>query len=174
MKLIHLITAALLFPSVCFAQAAKTKCVTVTPTVVARTYATGEVMGGQMTFTNIFGGAGSGQVTSVAIADKAGQAVDMDLILARGPLTSGTTDSAAFDPTDAELSLILGAVNFGSSSRFAYADNSTHYVGGLLNTMQNPLSATPTKNLYATMVSRGSFIIAGTTDLSATVCVAQD
>lgn len=167
----------LLLPSTALAQAGRTRCVTASPTVdTGGAYATGELIGGELTFSNLLrGNVGTGYIVSVTIADKAAQAVDLDVVISRSTLSGTTfTDQAAFDPADADLSKIIGVVNFGSSSRFAFSDNALKYVGSLALPVQSPAASSPSANVYGAIVARGAYTGASASDLAVTICASQD
>ncbi len=171
-----LLALFLLLPSVAFAEPGRTKCVSATPTLTVGAYATGQSLGTELTFTNLLRNvSGSGYVASAIISDKAAQAVDIDLELSRSSLTGTTfTDVTAFDPADTDLSKIIMMLNFGSGSRYAFADNGVKYLGGLGNAAQTPLASVPSPHLYGSLIARGAYTAASTSDLTVTVCVAQD
>ena len=172
-----ILVALLLFPVECLAQPGKTKCVTASPTVdTGGAYASGELIGGELTFTNILDkNVGSAHITSISIADKASQAIDLDLEISRSSLTGTTfTDQAALDIADADLSKIIAIVSFGSAQRFAFADNGLKYLGSLALAVQTPNASTPSGTLYGAVIARGAYTGASASDLAVTVCVAQD
>lgn len=176
-KILFLI--ALLVPSLVTAQTMQsTKFISASPTVdTGGAYASGDLIGGKLTFTNALRPtAGSGYLVSVAIADKAAQAVDLDLVLFRQDPTGTTfTDQAAFDPADADLGKVITVVNFGSSSRFAYNDNGTKFVGSLAIPLQGLTSANLTQGtIYGALVARGAYTGASSSDLTVTLGVSQD
>ena len=167
----------LLLPSIANAQAAATRFVSATPTIDTSAYATGDVMSATaMTFANAVAPqkAQTGYIVSVMVSDAAAQAVDLDLVLFSTLPAAGTfgADNAAFDPTDAQILTIIGVVNLGSASRFAFNDNSVHYVGSLAI----PVKSVPGTggNVYGVLVARGAFTAAASTDVTVTLGIAQD
>ena len=173
-RLLYGLIAILLLPTFTYAQAVN--CVSATPTLDTAAYATGDVMSATaMTFTNLVkpNGARSGLVVSAMISDAAAQAVDLDLVLFSTLPTASTfgSDNAAFDPTDAQLLTILATLNFGSTSRFAFNDNSVHYLGSLAIPVKT-IAATP-GTIYGVLVARGAYD--GDADsIQVTLCAAQD
>lgn len=162
----------LLMSEVCQAQV--TNCASATPVLSASPdYSTGDSMGGELTLSGLLNPlTGAGVVTSLMVTDKASQAIDIDVVLMKSSMSSTTyTDNSAFTPATADMSKILAEVALGSSSRFAFASNSIHYLGSLaIPVATNPASST----LYAHIVARGSFNAASTSDLTLTVCVMSD
>ena len=157
-----------------------TQFVSATPTVDTAAYATGELVGGKLTFTPaVRSSTGTGYVVSVIMADKAAQAVDFDLVLFReNPSSTTFTDQAAFDVADADLTKVIAVVDLDSSSSAkAFADNSVHYVGNLVLPVQGyDSSATPTvtKTIYGALVSRGAPTFATSGDVTITLGISQD
>lgn len=174
-----LLLLALLLPTLAVAQSTQaTRFISAAPTVdTGGAYASGDLIGGKLTFTNALRPAvGSGYVVSVAIADKAAQAVDLDLVLFRSDPTGTTfTDQAAFDPADTDLSKVLAVINFGSSSRFAFSDNGTKYVGSLAIPLQGLTSASAVQGtIYGALVARGAYTGASSSDITITLGISQD
>lgn len=165
-----------LLPSLALAQNGNARLVSVTPTIEAAAYATGDVIGGKLTFTNALQQTvASGYAVSAMISDKAAQAVDLDLVLFRQDPSSTTfTENAALDINDADLSKVLGVINFASASRFAFADNSVHYVGSLALPIEGRSSTGMSGTIYGVLVSRGAPTFASTSDLTITIGVARD
>lgn len=164
-----------LLPAVASAQSVN--CVSASPTVdTGGAYADGELIGGELTFSNLFRSAvGSAHVTGVTIADKAGQAVDLRLVLSRASLSGTTfTDQAAFDPADADLSKILAVLSFDSSARFAFSDNGIKHLSSLAVPVQSPTTATHSRHLYGALIAGGAYTGASASDLTVTVCAIQD
>ena len=132
-RLFLLVVFLLLAPSIVFAQSGNARLITATPTVDTSAYASGDLVGGKLTFTNALKSiTGSGYLVSVIMMDQSAQAIDFDLVIFREDPTGTTfTDQAAFDVADADNSKIVAVVSLGSTSRFAFNDNSTHFVGSL-------------------------------------------
>lgn len=174
-----LLLLLLICPALAQAQSVLvTKFTSASPTVdTGGAYASGDLIGGKLTFSNALrSNVGSGYLVSVAISDKAAQAVDLDLVIFRTDPTGTTfTDQAAFDPADADLSKVAAVINFGSSARFAYSDNGTKYLGSLAIPIQALTSANaPTSTLYGALVARGAYTGASSSDITVTLGVSQD
>jgi hypothetical protein len=145
--------------------------VEVTPTIGTSAYATGELIGTKMTFSNAFPLAtGCGLLRSVIVEDLAGQTGAFDLILFDSD-PSGTTftDKAAFDIADADLPKIIAAINFGASSQFAFADNSVKFLGNLQIPLRGILTNAPARTVYGALVARAAQTYATAADVTVTL-----
>ncbi len=76
-----------------------------TPTITAATYASGDAVGGLLTFSGV---GQSGKITSVEVFDLAGNAVAYSLELFWNSGFTATATDAKFDPTDADLVKSVG------------------------------------------------------------------
>lgn len=174
----RLIFFALLVPSICLAETyPNTNCVTATPTVDTSAYATGDLIGGKLTFTGALrNSTASGFVVSVAVVDESAQAQDLEVVIFNDNPTGTTfTDQAALDIADADVPKIAAVVTLGSSTRFAWADNGLKYVGSLsLPVVGGYVAGVPTTTLYGALVSRGSPTFAASNDVKVTLCISQD
>jgi len=172
-----LILLLLLIPATACADPLTTHCVTVSPTVDTSIYASGDNIGGEMTFTKILPDyTGSGTIVSVEILDKAAQAVDMDLVIfTTEPASSYGADQAVFDPADSDLGKIATVINFGSSTRFAFNDNGVKYIGSIFLPVVSRTSAGAlSRSLFGQLVSRGTPTFGSSSDVSVKICVAWD
>jgi len=171
MSLVFLIAPA------CAQAQSITQCVTATPTVDTAIYASGDLIGAKLTFSNALPDyTGAATLVSAEIVDKASQAVDMDLVLfVTNPSNTTFTDQATFDIADGDLGYVGTAINFGSSSRFAFNDNAVKYVGSVFyplvgRTSSGALSTT----LYGALISRGTPTFAASSDVTVKICLAWD
>lgn len=173
-----LILLSLLYPSCVLAQNyPQTHCVSASPTADTSAYATGETIGGKLTFSNaIRDTRGTGYIISAALQDQAAQAVDLELVIFnQNPSATTFTDQAALDIADADIPKIAAPILFGSSARFAYADNGFKYLGSLtLPVEATDSSGLPSSTLYGVIVSRGTPTFAASTDLKAIICISGD
>jgi len=142
-----------------------------TPTITAGAYAANDAVGGKLTFTLLeanYPERSTGIIQGVTITDKAGQNAALDLILFQSDFTP-TADNAPFDPSDADLLNLAGAIKILSSDYLAFADNSAAIRGALAL----PFSAT-TRFLYGQLVARGTPTYASTSDLTVILTVLAD
>lgn len=180
MKRFSLLVLLILIPALASAQVMSTGFVSATPTIDTSAYASGELVGGKLTFTPaVKQSTSTGYVVSVRMTDKAAQAIDFELILfAENPSNTTFTDQAAFDLHDSDIAKVVAVVALDSSStNYAYADNSIHYVGNLVVPIRGlDTSATPqgTKTIYGALISRGAPTFATTGDVTITLGIAQD
>lgn len=154
-----------------------TVCISATPTVDTSAYATGDEIGGKLTFTGACRATtGTGFITSVRITDKSAQASDLELdLFSSNPTATTFSDQAAFDPDDTDLAKIISVLSFGSTARFAYNDNGVKYLGSQSLTIRcEDSSALSTNILYGVLVSRGTPTFAAAADVTVTICISQD
>lgn len=139
-----------------------------TPTVSSGSvYASGDVVGGLLTYANVGASAGKPvRVVSVNIVDKGQQYADFDLVLFDVAPTVAA-DNAAFDPTDAELSNCVGIIPVGAGHYTALFDNSVAHVDCDVTCV---LTA---DDLYGVLVARGTPTYTSTSDLVITVTTLQ-
>lgn len=126
-----------------------------TPTISTGIYASGDAIGGKLTFANAAASAGAGgRIVKVVIVDNDGEEAAIDLVLFDQDFTA-TADQAAFDPSDADLANCLGYIDilaadyasFVSNSVAARTDNSR---------LPFPFKLSTGTSLYGQMVVRGT------------------
>lgn len=153
----------------------KTHFVSVTPTIDTSAYATGDQVGGIMTFTGALRDKNAGYVISARISDKAAQTTDMELWLWRASPSGTFTDQAASDPLDADNSVkFLGVIKFSSTDIYSVNDNGVKYKPNLLIPIQGSSSDSISYTIYGTLVSRGAPTFASTSDLTVELGISQD
>ena len=116
-------------------------------------YATGDSLGTNLTVSGL---PEHGIIRGVTVVDRADQDVNIDFVFSQSSLT--VTDTAAFDPTDAELENVVGVIQV--NSWFSFNDNS---VGCEANT-ELPYQ-TNDGSLIVQGVTRGAHNLAATTDI---------
>lgn len=167
-----------LFPALAQAQnGPQTTCTTVTPTVTAGAYTSGQDIGGKLTFTGALRNTTrAGMLVSVSVVDQNAQAQDLELVIFNdNPSATTFTDNATLDIADGDMAKIAGVISLGSTTRFAYADNGVKFIGSLAIPVQGgQASGTASRTLYGALVSRGTPTFAATTDVSVMICVSQD
>lgn len=177
-RLLFLILFVGCVPSLALAQATgSARLVTATPTVDTSAYASGDLVGTKLTWTNALKPiTGTGYVVSVNMIDQSAQAVDFDIVIFREDPTSTTfTDNAAFDIADADTSKVIAVVPLASASRFAFNDNSVHFSGSLAipvwgTNSNGGISGT----LYGAIIARGAATFAASTDVKVTLGMSRD
>lgn len=140
-----------------------------TPTISTTAYASGDAVGGLLTFSNAArSSGGSIRLESIQVVDKAQQYAELVLVLFDRSITP-PTDNAAFDPTDAELSNVIGVVPIGGGFYSGFSDNGVASVTGL--GLAAKLNGT---DLFGVLVAASAPTYASTSDLVVTATVAQD
>ena len=117
-------------------------------------YASGDLMGGKLTLSNVIRVAGgSGILQEIAIHDLTNQKAALDVILFNSnPSTTTFTNNAALDVSDADLVRIIGHVSILASDYISFADNAVATKSGLAM----PVDVAAGRDLYACVVSRGT------------------
>lgn len=139
--------------------------VTVSPTITAAAYVTGNRLGSVMTIPNVVRvdnslGFGTVMLESINIQDKAAQSPVIDIWFFNSLPTIASADRAAFDLTDANMALQIGSVNVGTSWSNS-TSNGVNLGDGTLNKIMQCTSST----IYAQAVIRSSATFTSTTDL---------
>jgi hypothetical protein len=147
------------------------KTITVTPTVDTLIYASGDLIGGLLTFDGVrlIGGA---VIKTITLVDQAKQNAAIDLILFGGNLSGTTlTNNGVLDVADADLLTYLGHVSIPAANYAPFNDNSAATVKDI-NLYLLP-AATGTA-IYGLLVSRGTPTYAASTDLQLSVTFARE
>jgi hypothetical protein len=150
------------------------KTVTVTPTVTAGAYSSGQVVGGILTLSNALRLAnGSGYLPAIAIRCKVTAFTGPVDAFVFSKLPTGTyTDNATFNLTATDAASLLGVRHLN--------DLTTSGTGPVaLRAAFEPMpvnnsDTTPTTNLYVILVDRASVTFASTSDISLVATVDQD
>lgn len=117
-------------------------------------YASGDALGAKATFTNV---PRQGVIHSIQVIDRDSENVNFDLVMFRRDIV-GTAANAAFAPTDAELSDLIGAVLVDTWKTF-----STNSMGEETN-IGLPYFA-PTGTITFQCVTRGAPTYTAATDM---------
>lgn len=152
MKLIKTLIVFLLLSGVAYGQATLevARVVTSTPTIDTSAYASGDNIGGQLTFTGAFVEPGYGGEITAVLADEGGEAKNVELLLFYdNPSASTFTDQAAQAIADADLDKICGSIIFNQHS--ALSNNGFSQAGGL---PPRCFSKTGSTSLYGALIAR--------------------
>lgn len=142
--------------------------VSAVPTLVAATYASGDLLGDKLVFdVSALRDKSAVFLQAVTLVDQAKQSVACDLILFdEDPSGTTFTDNAAFDIADADMAKVVGIVSI--ETFFALSDNSL----GEAKNLALPLvlkAASGSVKLWGALVTRGAPVIAAATDLRVTL-----
>jgi len=121
-------------------------------------YASGDSVCGVMTFPSILGSQMKGFIIEAQVSDTQSQNVAYDVKCKSRPFLGTVTDQLAFDPTDAELPLLLG-VSILTSDQYTYSDNAEESVSGTKNYIYSdtPNATSPTRgNIVCALITRGT------------------
>lgn len=128
--------------------------VSATPTLaVAGAYASGDVVGTLITFTQASTDRDTGIIQSIVLCDLAKQNIAADIIFfSANPSATTFTDNSVLDIADADLPKVVGHVSLLASDYCSLNDNSfaTKANCGLV------FKLTTTNTLYAVIVTRGA------------------
>lgn len=172
MKRIALLLATVLIPALVYAQNVyNTVFVSAAPTCDTSIYATGELVGGKLTFTPAVRPATSTAViTGVMMIDQSVTTSDFDIVLfSSNPSATTFTDQAALDIADADLSKVIAVIPLVSANRFAFADNGVKFAGSIMLPIKGTVNT-----IYGALVSRGTPTFAAGTDVSIQLAISQD
>jgi hypothetical protein len=130
-------------------------------------YTAKDAVGGKLTFANAARSTG-GSITiqSVIVADKSQQQPSLELVLFDRDFTA-SSDNAAFDPADTDLTYIVGVIPV--SNWFDFNDNSVATRHGLQ--VAAKLEGT---DLYGQLVTRSTPTFVSTTDITVALDIIQD
>lgn len=142
----------------------RTHVVTVTPTISTSAYATGDAVGGLLTFASaVESAASAATLDSVTIIDKDQELATFDLVLFDQTFTAAS-DNAVFAPSDADLANCIGVVRVSD-----YANFSTNSVATRTNVgLGIKLTGT---SLFGQLVVRGTPTYTATSDLIVKVAI---
>lgn len=134
------------------------------PTIDTSIYASGDAVGGLLTFTNLSSSPDSSAfLQGVLIHDEDAEAANLELVLFSESFTP-TADQAPFNPSDADLLNCLGSVLI--DSWFAFAGNAM----GVEKDLHMPIKLTGSSgSLFGQLVARSTPAYTATDDLSVTV-----
>ncbi len=160
----------------------ETREVSVTPTVDTSIYASGDVIGGVMTFTNALRSyTRAGKLVAATLFDKtasSGLSACNLWVFNDNPSSSTTTDQGAFNLADADLTKLAGIIAFTSDHVFdGGTGNQVLYQAGLYVpvTGQAPSNTnTADTSIYAVLVSGGTPTFAAASDLIVRLTIEQD
>lgn len=145
----------------------------VTPTISSgAAYASGDVVGGQMTFTNAARvSGGSGVIQSITVLDRSqAQRASIDLVFFDRSVTIAA-DNAAFATSDADMANCLGVVSIGPYNT-AWPGTPLNSVSTLVNVgLPFVLNGT---DLFCAAVVRATPTYTSTGDLTFSLVILQD
>lgn len=149
------------------ASALKQTRISVTPTISAASiYASGDAVGGLLTFANAARvSGGTVTITAALIIDKDQELAPLELVLFDRTFTN-TADNGVFAPSDADLANYIGVVKISD-----YANFSTNSVAVRECRLTATLNGT---SLFGQLVVRGTPTYTATSDIIVIVQVVQD
>lgn len=146
----------------------RTSKVVVAPTVTAAAYTAGNVVGGLMTFANVFDSANSGMLQSIRVRSKSVQTTPLKLYLFAASPTGTYTDKTAPAASAADALAIIGP--FPLTSADSGLGTETTWVLDAIGAAIVGASA----NLYGVLVATGSPTWASTSDISVELTTLKD
>lgn len=140
--------------------------IAVTPTISTSIYASGDAVGGLLTFANAarFSG-GGGVLLGVTIIDKDQEQVPFDLVLFDRTFTA-SADNAVFAPSDADLANVICSVDISTYTNF-----STNAIA--VAQTQFPFVANGT-SLFGQLVVSSTPTYTATTDITVILNILQE
>lgn len=141
----------------------------VTPTVTAGAYTAGNVVGGKLTFSNVFGPAFTGTLCDVLVRCKTTQTTVYTLYLfSQNPSATTWTDKAAPSINAADLPFLLGAFTVGASNS-GLGTETTNQLDGI-----NAIIQSVDQNLYGILTCSTTPTYGSTSDVTVSVRVRKD
>lgn len=152
-----------------FTVLGQSSAVVVAPTVTAGAYSAGNVVGGLLTFANVFGPAFSGRLTDFLVKSKSVQTTTYKLYLFNQQPTNSTwTDKAAPAINALDLPFLLGVWTSGASDSGLGTETSNQ-----LDNI-NAIIRSSNQNLYAILVCVATPTYASTSDITVEVRTRKD
>ena len=154
--------------------------VSATPTVDTSAYASGDVMGGILTFSKALRFASrSGRVVAVHALDKtasSGLAASSLWLFSASPSSSTTTDQGAFNLADADLANLCGVITFEAAD---VVDGGTgnqllQQVGIYVPVHADAATDDSDPSLYGVLVAGGAVTFAAASDLTLRLTIECD
>ncbi len=143
--------------------------VAVTPAVSAAAYSAGNVVGGKLTFQNVFGPSFSGELTDILVKSKSVQTTGYVLYLfSQDPTNSTWTNKAAPAINAADLPYLLGAYTLGASDSGLGTETTNQ-----LTAIKSQIFST-SQNLYGILTCVATPTYASTSDITVSVRVRQN
>lgn len=143
--------------------------VSLTPAVTAAAYTAGNVVGGKLTFTNVFGGSLTGTLTDILVKCKSVQTTTYKLYLfSQNPTNSTWTDKAAPAINALDLPYLLGVFTTGASDS-GLGTETTNQLDNLTTAIHSV-----DQNLYGILVCVATPTYASTSDVTVAVRVRQN
>lgn len=146
--------------------------ITVTPTISTSVYASGDIIGGLMTFANaVRVSGGSGIIQSITINDvNPSIRAAMDLVFFDRTITVGA-DNAVWNVSDADMKNCLGIIPIGAYNT-AFPATVLNCISTLIN-IGLPIVLNGT-DLFVVAIIRGTPTYVGTADLTFNITILQD
>jgi len=136
--------------------------VAASPTVDTNAYASGDLIGGKLTFSDLAASDQMLKIMTAVIKDESKQTADIDLVLFRDdPSATTFTDQAALDIADGDLGKVCGVITFRSGQTFGFNDN-----GVMVQQNIGLCTQLAGTTLYGALVSRGTPTYAAATDVT--------
>lgn len=144
------------------------KLVTAKPVIVPAAYASGDAIGGLLTFENVCSAfEPSFRIVQAVLIDNSKQSSYVRMLCFDRSFTP-TADNSPFDPTDADLQFCIGWVGWAASDYAALSDSSVAQKGGDLGAIMGVWMRLVDggTNLYAQLVSYGTPTYVAADDLT--------
>ena len=140
-----------------------------TPTISTGIYASGEAIGGLLTFNGLLSGSETGVIQSLVLVDQSEQSAEIDLFLFDRSVTA-TADNAPINISAADSLFCIGVITILATD---YKDQGGQTVATVKNIGLH-ISAKDDKTIYGQMVVRGTPTYGAVTDLQIALSCKQD
>jgi len=138
--------------------------VTVVPTLTLNAYTAGDTVGGLLTF-DVGWACMSGKIVSIAFVDDANQKEQYTIFL-YDSLPSTIANDAAYEPTVADLKLLLSTVTLATADWTTISGNAYALLGGHEDGAMDIEFFTPDGNIYMYLMATDTPDYAAATDLT--------
>lgn len=143
--------------------------VAVAPTVTAGAYSAGDIVGGKLTFSNVFGPSFTGTLTDILVKSKSVQTTGYVLYLfSQNPSNTTWTDNGVPAINAADLPYLLGAFTLGAADSGLGTETTNQ-----LNSIDTEIFST-TQNLYGVLTCVATPTYTSTSDITVSVRVRQN
>jgi hypothetical protein len=137
-------------------------------------YATGDVIGGTVSFTGLNYVNTSGVIVGANVVTMSGGSLPLTLTFFKAsPTTNNDNAAGTFATTDLTTNLV-GQMSVATTDYVLMGSAGTPPCAAYVSPEPIPFETSPTGTLYCVPIARGAFTFTGTSDLHITLAILQD